>query len=391
MEATIKTPRKIVIAIDSFKGCLTSAEAGEAAAQGIKSIHPGCHTLVIPIADGGEGLLDVLLSIFRGKRIHLPAHDPLMQIREAYYGMSGDGKTAIIEMAAISGLPLVPVQQRNPMLATTFGTGELIRDALDRGCRNFIVGIGGSATNDAGLGMLQALGFRFLDKHRQLLGIGGKIMEEVAEIDTSHIHPALKEAHFTVACDVRNPFYGPEGAAFVFAPQKGADSRMVQKLDASMQSLAEVIKRVTGRDISRHPGAGAAGGMGGGLLAFLNADLKPGTELLLEATRFPAKIKGADLIITGEGKADRQSAMGKVPYGILKEAQKEQIPVILLAGSVEDLPELHKAGFAGVFSIAPSPTTLEKAMEPEFAKENIRRVVSQLCSVISSVGRRNNR
>jgi glycerate kinase len=268
----------------------------------------------------------------------------------------------------------------------TFGTGELIKDALNKGCRNFIIGIGGSATNDAGLGMLQALGFRFLDKSGHTLGTGGQIMEAVANIDTSGIHPALRETHFMVACDVANPFYGPDGAAYIFAQQKGADSNMVQRLDEGMQSLAEVIKKTTGKDITNYPGAGAAGGMGGGLLAFFNAELKPGTELLLKAIDFSEKIKGADLIITGEGKADRQTAMGKVPYGILKEAQKEHIPVIVLAGSIENLPELNKAGFKGIFSIAPGPITLEKAMEPEFAKENITRLVSQLYSVITSFG-----
>lgn len=385
MKTTIKMPRKVVIAIDSFKGSLTSAEAGAAAAQGVKSICPECNTSVIPIADGGEGLLDILLHIFEGKRIYLPAHDPLMKIREAHYGLSPDGKTAIIEMAVISGLPLVPVEERSPLQTTTFGTGELIKDALEKGCRNFIIGIGGSATNDAGLGMLQALGFQFLDKHHRPLGTGGEIMGKVAGIDCSGVHPALKEAHFTVACDVRNPFCGPEGAAFVFAAQKGADTEMIQALDAGMQSLAKVIKEVTGKDISHYPGAGAAGGMGGGLLALLNAELKSGMELMLEATHFAEIIQGADLIITGEGKADRQSAMGKVPYGVLREAQKKQISVILLAGSIEDLAELNKAGFAGVFSIAPGPIALERAMEPAFAKENISRLVSQLCSVIASL------
>lgn len=329
--------KKIIIAIDSFKGCLTSAEAGKAAEKGIKSINPSCHTSVIPIADGGEGLLDVLIRATKGKYITLSAHGPLMKMAKTHYGLSGNGRTAIIEMAAISGLPLVPIEQRNPMLTTTFGTG-------------------------------------------------GQIMEAVANIDTSGIHPALRETHFMVACDVANPFYGPDGAAYIFAQQKGADSNMVQRLDEGMQSLAEVIKKTTGKDITNYPGAGAAGGMGGGLLAFFNAELKPGTELLLKAIDFSEKIKGADLIITGEGKADRQTAMGKVPYGILKEAQKEHIPVIVLAGSIENLPELNKAGFKGIFSIAPGPITLEKAMEPEFAKENITRLVSQLYSVITSFG-----
>lgn len=268
------------------------------------------------------------------------------------------------------------------MLTTTYGTGELIRDALEQGCRRFIVGIGGSATNDAGLGMLQALGFRFRDKQGNLLGTGGRILSQVASIDTSAVHPALKGARFTIACDVHNPFCGPDGAAYVFAPQKGADAEMVKELDAGMQALALVIRSATGKDISDVPGAGAAGGMGGGFLAFLNAGLKPGIRLMLDALDFGEKIKGADLVFTGEGRADRQTAMGKVPFGVLEEARKQHIPVIVLAGCIEDTEQMNRAGFQGVFSITPGPVSLEKAMEPEFAGENIRRLVTQICSVI---------
>ncbi|WP_455674567.1 glycerate kinase family protein [Phocaeicola sp.] len=375
---------KIVLAIDSFKGCLSSQDAETAAAEGIKTIYPDCEIIKIPIADGGEGMLEVLVNATNGHYRTLKAHDPLMNIVSATYGISGDGQTALIEMATISGLTLVPEQQRNPMITTSFGTGELIGDALEYGCRKFIIGIGGSATNDAGLGMLQALGFRFYDKEGNLLGQGGNMMDKVAEIDTSHIHPALKEARFTVACDVHNPFHGPEGAAYVFARQKGADDKMIEELDRGMQSLAEIIRKKTGKDITRIPGAGAAGGMGGGLVAFLDARLTPGADLLLEATHFHQKITGANLIITGEGKADRQTAMGKVPYSILKAAQRQRIPVIVIAGSIEDAKELNRSGFNGVFSIASGPIALKKAMEPEFAKENIKRLVSQLCSVIIS-------
>ena len=373
---------KVVIAIDSFKGCLTSEEAGKAAAAGIKAVFPDCETLLFPIADGGEGMLDVLLSTTNGTYESLTVYGPLMKPVEGRYGLSGDGQTALIEMAAVSGLPLVPREKRNPMQTTTYGTGELILDALRRGCRRFIVGIGGSATNDAGLGMLQALGFRFLDRNGNLLGTGGRVMSEVVSIDTSAVHPALKEAHFTIACDVENPFCGPDGAAYIFAPQKGADPDMVKELDAGMRSLAQVIRSVTGKEIADYPGAGAAGGMGGGFLAFLNAELKPGIRLMLDALDFEEKVKGADLVITGEGRVDGQTAMGKVPSGIQKEAQKQNIPVIVIAGSIEDTEKMNRAGFQGVFSITPGPVSLEKAMEPEFAKANIRRTVSQVCSAI---------
>ena len=383
---------RIVIAIDSFKGSLTSYEAGNSIADGIRSAMPDANITIRPLADGGEGTVAALTAGNNGIIKNITVTGPVGRSVKSMYGIlnSNGSSTAVIEMAKAAGITLVPADfpadMRNPLYTTTYGVGELIKDAINEGCRDFIIGIGGSATNDAGLGMLQALGFRFLDKSGHTLGTGGQIMEAVANIDTSGIHPALKETHFVVACDVTNPFYGPDGAAYIFAQQKGADSNMVQRLDEGMQSLAEVIKKTTGKDITNYPGAGAARGMGGGLLAFFNAELKPGTELLLKAIDFSEKIKGADLIITGEGKADRQTAMGKVPYRILKEAQKEHIPVIVLAGNIENLPELNKAGFKGIFSIAPGPITLEKAMEPEFAKENITRLVSQLYSVITSFG-----
>lgn len=381
--------KKIVIALDSFKGCLTSAEAGKAAAEGVHAACPGCRTVVLPVADGGEGMLDVLLAAGNGKRITVRAHDPLMRVRNASYGISGDGNTAFIEMAAISGLPLVTADERNPMRTTTFGTGELIRDALERGCTRFVIGLGGSATNDAGLGMLQALGFRFSDKDGREVGntekgiaLCGSLLSGISSIDSSSTHPALRKACFTAACDVHNPFFGAHGAAHVFAPQKGADEDMVKELDAAMRHLSDAILRTTGKDISTYPGAGAAGGMGGGLHAFLDARLKPGIELLLETLDFAEKIKDADLIITGEGKSDRQTLMGKVPSGILQEARRQHIPVILLAGAIEDTKILNEAGFRGVFSITPSPISLEQAIQPEFAQDNIRRTVEQICRIM---------
>lgn len=375
---------KVVIAIDSFKGCLSTEEAGKAAAEGVRAIFPDCETLRFPIADGGEGMLDILVAVLNGRYRTVSAHGPLMEPIEGRYGISGDGATALIEMASVSGLPLVPQEARNPMLTTTYGTGELIRDALEQGCRKFIIGIGGSATNDAGVGMLQALGFRFMDWDGHLLGTGGKILSQVAVIDTSAIHPALHEARFTVACDVCNPFCGPNGAAYIFAPQKGAGPEMVRELDDGLFSLSQVIRSTTGKDIAGYPGAGAAGGMGGGFLAFLDAELIPGIRLMLEAQDFRKKIGGADLIITGEGRVDRQTAMGKVPSGILVEARKQQIPVIVIAGSIEEAEELNQTGFQGVFSITPGPVDLDRAMEPEFAKANIRRSVMQICSLIQS-------
>ncbi|MDO4757404.1 MAG: glycerate kinase [Parabacteroides sp.] len=373
---------KIVIAIDSFKGCLTSTEVIQAAMEGVRQTDPSCEVVPIPISDGGEGLLSSLSPIYDIKKRILSVHGPWMEAIRGEYGISSDGKTAFIEMANVSGLPLVPKENRNPMLTTTYGTGELIHDALEQGCREFIVGIGGSATNDAGLGMLQALGFRFLDKEGNELGVGGEILGKVVHIDKSNIHPALADAHFTIACDVQNPFCGPEGAAYVFAPQKGATPEMVKILDEGMVSLSQTILSETGIDISNYPGAGAAGGLGGGFIAFLNAELKLGIQLILEALHFEEQIQGADFILTGEGKMDRQTLMGKVPFGILQAARKHRIPVIAIAGSIEDVELLNQAGFQGVFSITPQPISLEKAMEPTLAKKHIRQSVSQILALI---------
>lgn len=377
--------RKVILAIDSFKGCLSSKEAETAAAQGIRHVFPTCETICLPVADGGEGMQRVLTEALNGQEIRLSAHDPLMQMRQTAYGLSGDGTTAFIEMAAISGLPLVPLRQRNPSLTTTYGTGELIKDALNRGCRRFVIGLGGSATNDAGLGMLQVLGFRFRDRYGNELGkaqpMCGQLLSEIAFIESSTALPALREARFTAACDVCNPFFGPEGAACVFAPQKGADPEMVAALDKGLQHLAQVIWQTTGHDIATLPGAGAAGGMGGTLSALLNAELKPGIDLLLDLTDFDKLIEGADLIITGEGKSDRQTVMGKVPSGILKRARRQGIPVILVSGSIEDADILNQAGFRAAFSITPAPMSLEEAMRPSTACQNIMQTVGQICRI----------
>ncbi|MCC8170956.1 MAG: glycerate kinase [Parabacteroides sp.] len=373
--------KKIVLAIDSFKGCLTSAEAEQAAEAGIKAVFPACEVVRIPVADGGEGMLDAWLPVVHGTVVAVEAHDASMQPVRARYGISGDGKTAVIEMAAVNGLAGIPPAKRDPWETITYGTGELIRHALASGCRNLLLGIGGSATNDAGLGMLQALGFRFLDKHGNALGTGGRIMEQVVAVDSANADPLLKEARFTVACDVRNPFCGPEGAACVFAAQKGASEDRIKRLDAGMHSLVAVIRQATGKDITDCPGAGAAGGLGGALLAFLGAELKPGIGLLLDAVGFSGKIAGADWVITGEGRADRQTLMGKVAAGVVAAAKKQRVPVLLIAGSIADVAELNRLGAKGVFSVMPGPASLAQAMSPAFAAANITRLMQQLCSV----------
>lgn len=369
---------KILIAVDSYKGSLTSLEAGQAIQAGIQNVSATHETEVIPIADGGEGILSVMLHTLGGKVQTIPVHNPRMELIEAEYGISADGKTAFIEMANASGLPLLQDFQRNPMETTTYGTGELIRDALEKGCRKFIIGIGGSATNDAGTGMLQALGYRLLDKDGNPLGQGGKILENIVHICTQNVHKALKSAHFIVACDVNNPFHGPNGAAHIFARQKGANDSMIEELDKGMRSFANVIHQTTGKDISHVPGSGAAGGMGGGLLAFLNAELKSGAELILDLCRFEEKATNADLILTGEGRIDRQSLMGKIPGKILEIGKQKGVPVIAIAGCVEDKDSLLEAGFQGVYETKPDFMLLEEAMKPDIAKRNIQQTVSYI-------------
>lgn len=366
---------KIVLAIDSFKGSLNSKEAEKAVAEAIKTVLPECETICIPIADGGEGTLTVLMET-TGSTFHtVYAHNPCMEIIPTQYGISSDRKTAFIEMASISGLPLITKQQQNPMETTTFGTGELILDALQRGCTEFVVGIGGSATNDAGTGMLQALGFKFFDAKGKPLKQGGEILSDISHIDCSEVNPLLKNAHFIVACDVHNPFYGPEGAAFVYARQKGADDNMINELDKGMQSFARIIKKETGNDISEIPGSGAAGGLGGAMLAFLNAELKSGADLLLEICQFEELISGADLIITGEGRIDRQSLMGKIPGKILQIAQNHRIPVIAITGIAQDTDLLKDAGFKDIYTTKPDFMPLEEAMKPGIALQNIKNTV----------------
>ena len=370
--------KKIVIACDSFKGCLSSLEVARAAEVGIRKALPGCEVVGIPVGDGGEGTTEALVDAMDGYFVSCDVHDPLMNTIQAKYGILGDGRTAVIEMASAGGLTLVPPEKRNPMLTTTFGTGELILDALQRGCRNFLIGIGGSATNDAGTGMLQALGFRFLDGDGNELGKGGRILERIKFINSDKAAEKLLEAVFTIACDVNNPFSGENGAAFVYARQKGADDAMILELDKGLRQFADVIRTTIGKDINDIPGAGAAGGLGGGFLAFLPATLKPGIQMVLETLDFDSRIQNADLIITGEGKLDRQTGMGKTPAGILAAGKKRNIPVIAIGGAVEETDALLKQGFLAVMSIQPGPVSLEQAMDKSFAYRQIERIVEQI-------------
>lgn len=373
---------KIVLAFDSFKGSLDSESIAQTAEKAILKEFPACRVVRFPIADGGEGTTEALCSGLEARNVSCRVHDPLMRPIDASYGITIDGTTAILEMAVACGLPLLSPDERNPMKTTTYGVGEIVADALKRGCRTFIMGLGGSATNDAGMGMLKALGIRFLDKEgRELEPVGGNLIK-VHQIDASDLNPALAESRFTIACDVSNPFAGKEGAAYIYAPQKGANGGQVVELDKGLQHYAQIIKAHTHRDVSQLPGAGAAGGMGGGLLPFLNAKLQSGIETILETLRFEEAVQQADLILTGEGKLDRQTSMGKALTGILRIGTKWQVPVIALGGSVEATEELNTMGFTAVLPIQPAPVTLEQAMEPEFAKMNIERTVRQVLRII---------
>lgn len=370
--------KKIVVASDSFKGSLTSLEVAAGAEQGIHEVFPECEVVKVNVADGGEGTMDALRSTLGGQWVTVAAADPLGRPRDVSYVVLSDGKTAVIEMSAASGLPLLEPQERNPMLTSTFGTGEMIVDALLRGCRRFLVGIGGSATNDAGMGMLEALGFRFIDKDGKVLPGRGESMSEVVDIDMSHVSPEVKESEFIIACDVDSPFCGPRGAAYVFSPQKGADPQMVAELDAGMEHLAEVIARVVGKDIKDVPGAGAAGGLGGGFLAFLNSRLERGIEMVLDAIAFDDIIRGSDLVITGEGRVDSQTLTGKTPYGIMKRAQKQNIRTVAIGGSVKLGDDDDVSGFDSIWPVTPEGMPLEEAMKAETASENVRETVKKI-------------
>lgn len=365
--------------MDSFKGCLGSDEANKAAERGVLDVFPDAEVVKFPVSDGGEGLLNAFSHLFSLKKVTVRVHNPLMKLMDGYYYMTEDGATAFVELAVASGLPLLDESERNPLVTTTYGTGELIADALHHGCRNFVIGIGGSATNDAALGLLRALGFCFKDKDgNELNDCSGRVLKEVMRVDKEHVFPELEECKFEVACDVSNPFCGEDGAVRVFAPQKGADEMMIKQLEDGMQSFSNVVAETTGKDIARMPGAGAAGGVGGSLYAFLNAQLKPGIELMLDKLDFDNKIGEAILVITGEGSADRQTLMGKVPSGIMKRAMKQHIPTVLLAGIVNDLKTLQDAGFRQVICINPSGMSTAEMMRADTAKHNIRQVVGDL-------------
>ena len=354
---------KIVIAPDSYKESLSALEVAQAVEAGFRQVFPDADYVLVPVADGGEGTVDAMVAATGGRKETVTVSGPLGEPVEAFYGLTGDGDTAVIEMAAASGLALVPPDRRNPLLTNSRGTGELIRAALDAGARRFILGIGGSATNDGGAGMVQALGARLLDlEGRELDGSGGDLAR-LERIDVSALDPRLAECRIEVACDVDNPLTGARGASAVFGPQKGATPEMVQALDANLARLARIVERDLGVAVDAVPGAGAAGGMGAAMLAFFGATLKPGIEIVTAAVDLDDHVRDADLVITGEGRIDFQTVHGKTPIGVARVAKRHGKPVIGIAGSLgAEVGVVHAHGIDAVFSVLGKPCTLDEAL-----------------------------
>ncbi|WP_305403160.1 glycerate kinase [Photobacterium leiognathi] len=354
---------KIIIAPDSYKESLTAMEVATAIENGFRQVIPNAEYIKLPMADGGEGTVQSLVDASNGTIIEHSVTSPLGEQVNGFFGLMGDGKTAIIEMAAASGLHLVSPDLRNPMLTTSFGTGELILAALDKGVEHIIVGIGGSATNDGGIGMAQALGVRFLDENNKQISYGGGALDRLHHIDISNIDPRLVSVRLEVACDVDNPLCGEKGASQVFGPQKGATPEMVTQLDNNLAHYAEIIKRDLGKDVKDMAGAGAAGGMGAALLGLFNAQLRPGIEIVMDAVNLADALKDADLVITGEGRIDSQTIHGKTPIGVAHTAKRFNKPVIGIAGSLSyDCNVVHEHGIDAVFSVVPRSVSLAEAL-----------------------------
>ena len=375
---------KILVAMDSFKGSLSAQEACDAVEQGIKAVDENIEVIKKPIADGGEGTVDALVNSLNGKIINLEINDPLFRKVNGYYGIINKN-TAIMEMAISSGLTLLKTRERNPMFTTTYGLGEMIRHALDKGIRDFIIGIGGSATNDAGMGMLNALGMKFYDKDNNLLKPIGKSLNYICKIDNNDFDKRINDSKFLIASDVNNPLFGLNGAAFIYGPQKGANQKDIIVLDNGLKNFHRIVKEQFNIDNSHINGAGAAGGFGYAFSSFMNADLKSGIDIVLSKLKLDEIIPSVDLIITGEGKIDEQSKMGKVLSGIGKLGLKFQVPVIALAGSIIDNLSLENIGITSAFSITNRAMTLEEAVDKEGTKIRLKSVSSEIINLLKHI------
>ena len=380
---------RFVVAPDSYKGSVPATEVALAMARGIRQVFSTAEVITIPIADGGEGTVDALVTATGGQFRCNTVAGPLGERVLAKWGILGDGQTAVIEMAAASGLPLLPAERRNPRQTSTYGTGELIRAALDAGLRRIIIGIGGSATNDGGAGMASALGALFLAADGTQLPNGGAALAELASIDLAGLDPRLQQTEITVACDVDNPLCGPRGASAVFGPQKGATPQIVAELDAALANFAQCAQQASGRDVAELPGAGAAGGLGAGLMFFTPAQLRPGVEIVLDAVGFAALVKDADFVITGEGRTDFQTAFGKAPVGVAKIAKIYGVPVFCLSGGLgQGADDVLTQGIDAVLSICDRPLSLEECMMA--GSELIESASARLCRIIKTAQRQGN-
>lgn len=370
---------KVVVAIDSFKGSLSSIEAGQAVKAGVLAARPDANVIIKPLADGGEGTTDAFIEGLGGQRIDLTVTGPMGSPVSCYYGYLEKDKTAIIEMASASGITLVPAHQKNPLTASTRGVGEMILHALEKGCRHFIIGIGGSATNDAGIGMLKALGYSFLDEQGFDVGEGAQALGKVASIDAKNRHPLLDDCQFRIACDVTNPLCGENGATYIYGPQKGVTEAQKESLDQDMAHFADVTETTLNCAYKNYPGAGAAGGLGFAFLSYLHASLSPGVELILDAINLSDALNGADIVVTGEGQLDRQTAMGKAPVGVAKLAKAHGAKVLAFSGSVtKEAVACNQAGIDAFFPILRRIVTLEEAMDPSTARSNMTASVEQV-------------
>lgn len=354
---------KVVIAPQAFKGSLDAPHVARAIARGVRQIFPDAELAILPVADGGEGTVRALVQASGGRTITTRVMGPLERPVNATWGLLGDERTGVIEMAAASGLPLIRREERNPLRTTTYGTGELIRHALDYGIDRLIIGIGGSATNDGGAGMAQALGARFLDAGGRDIKLGGGGLRSLDRIDTAGLDPRLRDVELDVACDVNNPLVGPSGATHVYGPQKGADAGMIAELDAALDRYAEIVRRDVGADVREVPGAGAAGGLGAGLLAFTRARLQPGVEIVFRAMDLEGKLHDADLVITGEGRMDRQDLYGKAPIAVANHARQYGVPCIAVVGSTgRDYHAVYDHGIDAVIGTVNRPMPLDRAV-----------------------------
>lgn len=373
---------KIVIAPDSYKESLSATEVAQAIEKGFREIFPDAQYVSVPVADGGEGTVEAMIAATHGSAHSALVTGPLGEKVNASWGMSGDGKTAFIEMAAASGLALVPPEKRNPLITTSRGTGELILQALDSGASNIIIGIGGSATNDGGAGMVQALGAKLCDANGTEIGYGGGSLNTLNTIDVSGLDPRIKQCAIRVACDVTNTLVGEQGASRIFGPQKGATEPLILELDRNLAHYADIIKKSLGMDVRNVPGAGAAGGMGAALMAFLGAELKSGIEIVTQALNLEEHIHDCTLVVTGEGRIDSQSIHGKVPVGVASVAKKYHKPVIGIAGSLtRDVGVVHQYGIDAVFSVLTSIGTLEEAFRGAF--DNIYRASRNIAATLA--------